>query len=106
MYLLTGLVQSQENPWDVVARVVTQAIGGKVRGKRHGPEGSEVRITAQTNVSLLEHSLFELMKDEKYQTIHIFHVGLILQINSIRINVFKVCLRINSNKKIVDNLVK
>jgi hypothetical protein len=64
----------------MVARVVTQAIGGKVRGKRHGPEGSEVRITAQTN---------ELMNDVKYQTIHMSHVGSILQITLIRNNVFK-----------------
>ncbi len=48
-----------ENPCAMVASVVTQAIGGKIRGKRHGPKGSEVRITAQTNVSL-EHCLFEL----------------------------------------------
>jgi hypothetical protein len=82
----------------MVARVVTQAIGGKVRGKRHGPEGSVVRITAQTNVSL-EHCLFELMKDEKYQTIHVSHVGSILQITSIQINVFKVYLHINLNKR-------
>ncbi len=34
------------------------------------------------------------------------HVGSILQITSIRINVFKVCLHINANKKIIDNLVK
>ncbi len=34
------------------------------------------------------------------------HVGLILQITSIRINMFKVCLGINLNKKTVDNLVK
>jgi hypothetical protein len=46
------------------------------------------------------------MKDEKYQTIHMSHVGSILQITLIQINVFKVCLRINSNKKTVDNLVK
>ncbi len=72
--------------------------GGKVRGKQHGPEGSEVRITAQTNVSL-EHRLFELMKDEKYQIIHMSHVGLILQITSIRINMYNVCLHINSNKR-------
>jgi hypothetical protein len=78
----------------MVARVVTQAIGGKVKGKQHGPEGSGVWITAQTNVSL-EHCLFELMKDEKYQT----HVGSILQITSIWINVFKVYLHINSNKR-------
>jgi hypothetical protein len=83
-----------ENPCDTVARVVTQAIGSKVRGKRHGPEGSEFRITAQTNVSL-ERCLFELMKDKKYQTIHMSHVGSILQITSIRINLFKVCLHIN-----------
>ncbi len=82
----------------MVAHVVTQAIGGKVQGKWHGPEGSEVRITAQTNVSL-EHCVFGLMKDEKYQTIHMSHVGSILQITSIQINVFKVCLRINSNKR-------
>ncbi len=72
--------------------------GGKERGKQHGPEGSEVRITAQTNVSL-EHCLFELMKDEKYQIIHMSHVGLILQITSIWINVLKVCLHINLNKR-------
>jgi hypothetical protein len=89
----------------MVACVVTQAIGGKVWGKRQGPEGSEVQITAQTYVSL-EHCLFELMKDEKYQAIHMSHVGLILQITSIWINVFKVYLHINLNKKIVDNLVK
>ena len=68
-----------KNPCDMVARVVTQAIGGKVRGKRHGPEESEVQITAQTNVSL-ERCRFELMKTEKYRIIHIFHVGSILQI--------------------------
>jgi hypothetical protein len=72
--------------------------GGKVPGKRHCPEGSEIWITAQTNVSL-EHRLFELMKDEKYRIIHISHVGSILQITSIRINVFKVCLHINSNTR-------
>jgi uncharacterized protein YpbB len=94
-----------ENPCDGVARVVTQNIWGKVRGKQHGPEGSEVRITAQTNVSL-EHCLFEIMKDEKSQTIHMSHVGLIFQITSNRISVFKVYLHINSNKKTVDNLVK
>ncbi len=48
--------------------------GGKVRGKRHGPEESEVRIKVQTNVSL-ERCLFELMKDKKYQIIHMSHVG-------------------------------
>ncbi len=89
----------------MVARVVIQAIGGKVRGKRHSPKGSEVQITAQTNVSL-ERCLLKLMKDEKYQTIHMSHVGSILQITSIQINVFKVYLHINLNKKIVDNLVK
>jgi hypothetical protein len=31
--------------------------------------------------------------------IHMSHVGSILQITSFRINLFKVCLRINSNKK-------
>jgi hypothetical protein len=72
--------------------------GGKVRGKRHGPKGSQVRIMAQTNVSL-ERSLFKFMKDKKYQTIHMSHVGSILQITSIRINIFKVCLHINSNKR-------
>ncbi len=75
-------------------RVVTQAIGGKVRGKWHGPEGSEVQITAQTIVSV-----FKLMKDEKYQTIHMSHVGSILQITWIRINMFKVYLHINWNKR-------
>ncbi len=50
---------------------------------------------AQTNVSL-EHCLFELMTDEKYRIIHMFHVGSVLQITSIRINVFKVCLHISS----------
>ncbi len=60
---------------------------------------------AQTNV-LLEHCLLELMKDKKYQTIHMSHMGSILQITSIRINLFKVYLHINLNKKIVDNLVK
>jgi hypothetical protein len=54
----------------------------------------------QTNVSL-EHCLFELMIDEKYQTIHMSHVGSILQITLIQINVFKVYLHINLNKKIV-----
>jgi hypothetical protein len=72
--------------------------GGKVRGKRYGPEGSEVQITAETNVSL-KHRLFELMKDEKYQIIQVSHVGSILQIISIPINLFKVCLHINLNKR-------
>jgi hypothetical protein len=74
--------------------------GGKVRGKRHSPEGSEVWVTAHTNVSL-EHCLFQQMKDEKYQTIHMSHVGSILQITSIRINVFKAYLHINSNKRLL-----
>jgi hypothetical protein len=39
------------------------------------------------------------MKDEKYRIIHMFHVGSILQITSIQINVFKVCLHINLNKR-------
>jgi hypothetical protein len=71
--------------------------GGKVRGKRHGPEGSEVWITAQTNVSL-ERYLFKLMKDEKYQIIHMSRVGWILQITSLGINLFKVCLQIDLKK--------
>ena len=71
---------------------------GQGTGKWHGPEGSEVRITAQTNVSL-ECCLFKLMKDEKYQIIHMSHVGSILQITSIWINVFKVYLHINLNKR-------
>jgi hypothetical protein len=66
-------------------------MGGKVPGKPHDPKGSEVQIMVQTNVSL-ERCIFELMKEEKYQTIHMSHVGSILQITSIRINLFNVCL--------------
>jgi hypothetical protein len=61
-------------------------------------EAARSRITAQTNVSL-EHCLFELMKDEKYQTIHMSHVGSILQITSIQMNLFKVYLHFNLNKR-------
>ncbi len=79
-------------------------LGARYEGRGMVPKGQRLK-TARTNVSL-EHYLFELMKDEKYQTIHMSHVGSILQITLIRINVFKVYLHINSNKKIVDNLVK
>ena len=40
---------------------------------------SEVRITITTNVSL-ERRLFELMTDEKYRIIHMFHMSLVLQL--------------------------
>jgi hypothetical protein len=46
----------------------------------------------------LEHRLFELMTDKKYQIIHMFHMGSVLQITSIRINMLKVCLHIHSHK--------
>jgi hypothetical protein len=64
---------------------------------------SEVWITAPTNVSL-EGYLLEFMTDKKYQIIHMFHVGSVLQITLIRINMFKVCLRISLFKKTIDNL--
>ncbi len=59
---------------------------------------SEVRITAPTYVSL-ERCLFKLMTDKKYQIIHMFHVGSVLQITLIHIKVFKVCLHIISFKR-------
>jgi hypothetical protein len=37
----------------------------------------EVQITMPTNVSL-ESRLFELMTQEKYQIIHLFHIGSVL----------------------------
>ncbi len=49
---------------------------------------SEVLITAQTNVSL-ERCLFKLLTEEKYQIIHMFHMGSVLKITSSWINVLR-----------------
>ncbi len=72
------------------------------QGTREAARSRRVRVSnhGATNVSL-ERCLFELMKDKKYRTIHMSHVGSILQITSIRIKVFKVCLHINSNKRLL-----
>jgi hypothetical protein len=62
-----------KNPCNTVAGVVTQVMEqGKWEAARS--QRSKVRITAQTNFSL-EHCLFQLMTDEKYLIIHMFHVG-------------------------------
>jgi hypothetical protein len=41
----------------------------------------------------------ELMTEEKYRTIHMFHMGSVLQITLIGINELKVCFHINSYKR-------
>jgi hypothetical protein len=51
-------------------------------------------VTAPTNVSL-QRCLFELMTDEKYQIIHMFHMGSVLQITLSWFNVLRSARTLN-----------